>query len=84
MWDQLRRALRVRLAPNHNLGHLRQFLREEWARIPPTEYHNTCKKKSVSLYIKERRRAEIAFQQMINLFTIVDFTNVPTQPLHLV
>ena len=32
--DQLGRAVRVRLIPNHNLGHLRQFLREELARIP--------------------------------------------------
>ena len=32
--DQLCRAVCVRLIPNHNLGHLRQFLREELARIP--------------------------------------------------
>ena len=32
--DQLGRAVRVRLTPNHNLGHLRQFLHEELARIP--------------------------------------------------
>ena len=32
--DQLCRAVRVRLIPNHNLGHLRQFLCEELARIP--------------------------------------------------
>ena len=32
--DQLGRAVRVRLIPNHNLGHLRQFLLEELARIP--------------------------------------------------
>ena len=32
--DQLCRAVRVRLIPNHNLGHLRQFLRKELARIP--------------------------------------------------
>ena len=32
--DQLGRAVRVRLTPNHNLGHLRQFPHEELARIP--------------------------------------------------
>ena len=31
--DQLGRAVRVRHTPNHNLGHLRQFLHEELARI---------------------------------------------------
>ena len=41
LWDQLGRAVCARLAPNHNLGHLRQFVREEWARIPPAEFHNT-------------------------------------------
>ena len=34
MQDQLGRAVLVRLTPNHNLGHLRQFLHEELARIP--------------------------------------------------
>ena len=42
--DQLGRAVCVRLTPNHNLGHLRKFLHEELARIPPAEYHNTCRK----------------------------------------
>ena len=32
--DQLCRAVCVRLIPSHNFGHLRQFLREELARIP--------------------------------------------------
>ena len=32
--DQLGRAVQVRLTPNHNLGHMREFLREELARIP--------------------------------------------------
>ena len=32
--DQLGRAVCVRLTPNHNLGHLRQFLLEELAMIP--------------------------------------------------
>ena len=32
--DQLGRAVHVRLTPNHNLGHLRQFLLAELARIP--------------------------------------------------
>ena len=32
--DQLGRAVLVRLITNHNLGHLRQFLHEELARIP--------------------------------------------------
>ena len=34
VWDQLGRAVRARITPSHTLAHLRQFLQEEWDRLP--------------------------------------------------
>ena len=58
--DQLGRAVRVRLTPNHNLGHLRQFLDKELARIPMLISFGqnvlTAKQQFVMINDKERNR----------------------------
>ena len=34
VWDQLGKAVRARITPQHTLMHLRRFLQDEWDRLP--------------------------------------------------